>query len=156
VLAIDPGFPLGQVTSMEADMSIALLPARLGALVLGAFGALALLLATIGVYGVTAYLVGQRTQEIGVRAALGATPRNVLALVMRDTVRLVLIGLACGMGGGAAIGVLASSQLYGVGAFDAGAFGGAAAVLLAVAAVGTWVPARRALRIDPIRALRAE
>jgi predicted permease len=156
VQALDPGLPLPAITTMAHDMGISLLPARLGAGLLGAFGGLALLLASLGVYGVTAYLVGQRTAEIGIRTALGASAGNVLALVMRDTVRLVAIGSALGLAGGIGVGRIASGWLYGVGALDPLALGGAVAVLLAVALLGTWLPARRALAVDPIRALRSE
>jgi ABC-type antimicrobial peptide transport system permease subunit len=144
------------MTSMEQDMRLTMLPARVGAALLMAFGALALFLATIGVYGVTAYLVGQRTAEIGIRTALGATTRSVLGLMMRDTTVLVLIGLGMGLLAGIGLGAVISGWLYGVGALDPRALGGASSVLLVVALLGIWLPARRALKIDPIRALRAE
>jgi predicted permease len=156
VQALDPALPLPAITTMADDMRISLLPARLGAGLLGAFGALALFLSSLGVYGVTAYLVGQRTAEIGIRTALGATAGNVLALVMRDTLRLVAIGSGLGLAGGIGIGRIASSWLYGVGALDPFAMGGAVAALLTVTLLGTWLPARRALAVDPIRALRSE
>jgi predicted permease len=152
----DPALPLGPMTSMEQDMRLTMLPARVGAALLMAFGALALFLATIGVYGVTAYLVGQRTAEIGIRTALGATTRSVLGLMMRDTTVLVLIGLGMGLLAGIGLGAVISGWLYGVGALDPRALGGASSVLLVVALLGIWLPARRALKIDPIRALRAE
>lgn len=156
VQALDPALPLPPVTTMADDMRLSLLPARLGAALLGAFGALALFLASLGVYGVTAYLVGQRAAEIGIRTALGATAGNVLALVMRDTLLRVALGAGVGLVGGVGIGKVASSWLYGVGALDPLALGGGIAVLLAVALIGTWLPARRALAVDPVRALRAE
>ncbi|MGH7505749.1 MAG: FtsX-like permease family protein [Longimicrobiales bacterium] len=153
---IDPALPVGAMRTMEDEMRVTLLPARIGALLLVAFGMLAVLLATIGVYGVTAYLVGQRTMEIGMRSALGATARSVLGLMMRETVVLVLIGLGAGLAAGVALGTLISSWLHGVGALDPVALGGASLIMLAVATAGTWVPARRALAVDPIRALRSE
>jgi predicted permease len=153
---LDPAVPLPQVTAMRDDMAITLLPARLGAGFLGGFGALALLLATIGVYGVTAFLVGQRTREIGVRTALGATARNVMHLVMRDTLRLSTVGVVLGLAGGIAVGALISPWLYGVGALDPRPLVGAAAALVTVALLGAWLPARRALAVDPLTALRAE
>ena len=156
VQALDPALPLPAVRAMRDDMAITLLPARAGAGVLGGFGALALLLATIGVYGVTAFLVSQRTREIGVRAALGATAPDVLRLMMRDTLTLVTLGLALGLAGGVGVGAAVSSWLYGVGALDPRPLAGAGAVLVTVALLGTWLPARRALRVDPVRALRAE
>jgi putative ABC transport system permease protein len=156
VQAGDPGLPLGPVTSMADDMRLTMIPARVGAVLLSAFGLLALFLAAIGVYGVTSYLVGQRTAEIGIRAALGATPTNVLWLMMRETMVLVLFGLGGGLAGGMALGMLIAGWLYGIGPLDPRALGGASAVLLVVALVGIWLPARRALRIDPLTALRAE
>jgi ABC-type antimicrobial peptide transport system permease subunit len=156
VQAIDPALALGAVATMDDDMRLSLLPTRIGASLLGAFGILALFLATIGVYGVTAYLVGQRTAEIGIRSALGATSRNVLGLMMRDTVKLVLIGLGLGLAGGIGIGAVISGWLFGVKPVDPLALGGASAVLVSVAVLATLVPARRALRVDPIKALRSE
>jgi predicted permease len=156
VLSLDPGLPLPPITTMADDMRISLLPSRLGAGLLGVFGGLALFLASLGVYGVTAYLVGRRTAEIGIRTALGATSGSVLALVMRDTLQLVVAGAALGLVGGVGLGRVASGWLYGVGALDPAALGGALATLLAVALGGTWLPARRALRVDPLRALRSE
>jgi ABC-type antimicrobial peptide transport system permease subunit len=141
---------------MADDMRISLLPARLGAGLLGAFGALALFLAALGVYGVTAYLVGQRTVEIGIRTALGASAGNVLRLVMGDTLLLVAVGCGVGLIGGIGVGRIAASWLYGVGALDPLALGSALAVLAAVGLLGAWLPARRALAVDPIRALRSE
>jgi len=156
VQGLDPGLPLPTVTAMADDMRISLLPARLGAGLLGAFGALALFLAALGVYGVTAYLVGQRTVEIGIRTALGASAGNVLRLVMGDTLLLVAVGCGVGLIGGIGVGRIAASWLYGVGALDPLALGSALAVLAAVGLLGAWLPARRALAVDPIRALRSE
>jgi ABC-type lipoprotein release transport system permease subunit len=106
VQEIDPALPLGIMTTFEDDMRLTMLPARVRAALLGAFGVLALFLATLGVYGVTAYLVGQRTSEIGIRSVLGATPRGVLGLMIRETVVLVVVGLALGLAGGIALGTL--------------------------------------------------
>jgi len=156
VQSLDPGLPLPAMTMMTDDMRISLLPARLGAGLLAVFGGLALFLASLGVYGVTAYLAGQRTMEIGIRTALGATRRGVLALVMRETLVPVAAGAAVGLAGGIGIGRVASSWLYGIGAVDPAALAGALAVLFTVALCGTWLPARRALAVDPIRALRSE
>lgn len=156
VQAVEPGLPLPLVRSMQDDMSVSLLPARAGAGFLAAFGGLALLLATIGVYGVTAFLVGQRTREIGVRTALGATGSNVLRLMMRETLVLVTAGLVVGLVAAVGAGALLSSWLYGVGALDPRPLVGAGAVLVTVALLGTWLPARRALRVDPVTALRSQ
>jgi len=156
VQELDPALPLPLMSSMDDDMGISLLPTRVGAGILGGFGAMALLLAIIGVYGVTAFLVGERTREIGVRSALGATAGQVVRLMMRDTLRLAAAGVALGLAAGIGVGALLSGWLYGVGAFDPRPLGGAGLVLLGVALVGTWLPARRALRIDPVTALRAD
>jgi len=156
VQGLDAALPLSPVRAMRDDMAITLLPARAGAGVLGGFGALALLLATIGVYGVTSFLVSQRTREIGVRTALGATAGDVLRLMMRDTLILVTVGLGFGLAGGIGVGAAISSWLYGVGALDLRPLAGAGAVLVTVALLGTWLPARRALGVDPVRALRTE
>jgi ABC-type antimicrobial peptide transport system permease subunit len=141
---------------MTEDMSNSLLLSRIAATLLGLFGFLALFLATIGVYGVTAFLVGQRTSEIGIRAALGASRRNVLGMMMRETIVLVVVGLGLGIAGGVGLGAVASGWLYGIGALDPLALASAVAVLLTVALVGTWLPARRALTVDPMQALRSE
>ncbi len=156
VLELDGALPLGAVRAATERMAVSLLPARLGAALVGTFGTLALLLAAVGVYGVTAYLVGRRTVEIGVRVALGATGPSVLRLLMGETLRVVGIGAAVGVAIGVGIGSAASSQLHGVGALDPIALTSAFATLVAVAALGTWWPSRRALRGDPMSALRAE
>ena len=156
VQSIDPALPLAAARSAEDVMAISLLPARIGAGLLGFFGVLALLLAAMGVYGVTSYVVGQRTVEVGVRVALGAPAGGVLRLLMSDTLRVVSVGVVLGIAGGIGIGSLASSQLYGVGALDPTALLGASGVLVLMAMLGTWLPARRVLRSDPMAALRAE
>jgi putative ABC transport system permease protein len=153
---VDPGLPLGSVQSAHEAMAISLLPARVGAMLLGAFGVVALLLSTIGVYGVTAYVVGQRTHEVGIRTALGASSAAVLRQLMSETLKVVLVGVLVGVTAGALIGKVASSWLYGVSAFDPAAFLGASLLLTLVAGIGTWLPARRAVSVDPIQALRAE
>jgi predicted permease len=156
VQAVDPGLPIPAIQSAVEAMSISLLGARLGASLTGAFGLLALLLATVGVYGVTSYVVGQRTAEIGIRTALGAPSGSVLRGLMAETLRVVGIGVVLGLAGGIGIGKVAAGSLYGVGALDPAALFGASGLLVAVAVLGTWLPVRRALRLDPIEALRAE
>jgi predicted permease len=156
VQAVDPSLAIAVPRSMADAMRVSLLPARVGAIFLGAFGSLALLLATIGVYGVTSYVVGRRTNEVGIRTALGAPSMAVLRLLMSETLRVVLVGSAAGVAGGVLIGTVASSQLYGVRAFDPAAILGASGVLVFTAVIGTWIPARRALRGDPVAALRAD
>jgi predicted permease len=133
-----------------------IMPTRVGAVVLGAFGALALLLAAIGLYGVVAYSVSRRTREIGIRVALGAPRAAVLRALASKGAALALAGLGLGALAAAGVGRLLESMLYGVSAFDAAAFGIAAGVLLLIAGVANIVPALGAMRVDPVRALRSE
>ena len=120
------------------------------------FAAVALLLAAVGIYGVMSYTVAQRTQEIGIRVALGATPGSVLSMVLRDGMGLVGLGLAVGLAASLLLTRLVSSMLYGVSATDVPTFAAIAAVLAAVALVAIVIPARRATRVDPMLALRAD
>jgi putative ABC transport system permease protein len=122
----------------------------------GMFAALALLLAAIGVYGVLAYLVTQRTREIGVRIALGARPASVLRLVVGHSLRLSSIGVALGVLGALMIGPAIESQLYGVKPRDPATLVVVALSLLVIAILASYIPARRATRVDPLTALRAE
>jgi predicted permease len=133
-----------------------IMPTRVGAFVLGAFGALALLLAAIGLYGVVAYSVSRRTREIGIRVALGAPRGAVMRTLVSKGAGLALVGLGLGGIAAAGVGRLLESMLYGVSAFDAPAFGIAAGVLLLIAGVANIVPALGAMRVDPVRALRSE
>jgi predicted permease len=133
-----------------------MLPTRVGAVLLGAFGGLALGLAAIGLYGVVAYSVSQRTREIGIRVALGAPRAAVLRLLASRGALLALAGLALGAVAAGAVGRLLESMLYGVSSFDLIAFGIAAALLLLIAAIANLVPTLSAMRVDPVRALRSE
>jgi putative ABC transport system permease protein len=123
---------------------------------LGFFSTLAVTLAAIGLYGVIAYSVSQRTQEIGIRLAIGAQRRDVMRLVLGGGLRLVIAGVIVGLIGAAALTRLLQSMLFGVTAHDPLVFAGNAALLIAVATVACLVPALRATRVDPIVALRAE
>jgi predicted permease len=154
--ALDPTLPLSAVRAMEADMAFALAGARIGAGLLGAFAMLAVLVAAIGVYGVTAYMVARRTSEIGIRTALGATRGGVLRLMMWDTLRLAAAGLVLGLIGGAGLGRLVATQLYGVGALDAPTFLIVPALVLSVAGIAALLPAGRAVARGPLPALRRE
>jgi putative ABC transport system permease protein len=131
-------------------------PTRAGAVLLGAFGALALLLAAIGLYGVVAYSMAQRTREVGVRVALGAGLGDVVRLALGSGMRLAVVGALAGVLGAAAVARLLSALLYGVSPLDPMAYAAAAAVLLSVALLANLVPARRAARVDPMAALRHE
>jgi ABC-type antimicrobial peptide transport system permease subunit len=133
-----------------------LLPSELGAGLLGVFGLLALLLASVGIYGVTSYAVAQRTREMGIRSALGATAQDLVLLLAHQSMRVVLIGAGIGLVLALAAAQLLTSQLYGVSATDPLTFLAMPTALLLVALLATLVPARRATRIDPADALRTE
>jgi putative ABC transport system permease protein len=158
VWSIDPKQPVYDVRTMDRLVreSNSVVVPRLMAGALAIFGMLALLLAALGLYGVISYNVAQRTYEIGVRAALGARSTDVLALVLRQGMALVAIGLGIGLAGALAVTRLLRSLLFEVSPTDPVAFAGMAGVLLVVAVVATIVPARRAAGIDPMSALRAE
>lgn len=130
------------------------MPARFGAGLLGVFGGLALLLATVGIYGVVSYTVVQRTREIGIRSALGASRRALLRMVVGGSMRLVGIGLGVGLALAVGLGIAASGLLYGVSPADPALLLGAPAVLAAAALLASYLPARRAVRVDPMIALR--
>jgi len=129
---------------------------RLFAILSAFFGVLALLLAGIGLYGLMAYTVTRRTQEIGVRVALGAARENVFSMILRETLRLTGIGIALGLACALAASRLVANMLYGVSAWDPVTLAAVSVVLTAVAAVAGWIPARRATRVDPMAALRYE
>jgi ABC-type antimicrobial peptide transport system permease subunit len=129
---------------------------RLFAILSAFFGVLALLLAGIGLYGLMAYNVTRRTQEIGVRVALGAARKNVLSMILRETLGLTSIGIALGLACALAASQLVANMLYGVSPQDPVTLGGVSVVLAVVAGVAGWIPARRATRVDPMVALRYE
>ena len=135
-------------------MEVALLPARMIAGLLAVFGAFALFLAGVGLYGVMAYTVGQRTREIGIRMALGAGDSTVLRMVIRGAMVLLAVGAFFGLLGGIGLGQAAQGVLYGVGSTDPLALAAAVGVIIATVLTATWVPARRATRVNPVDALR--
>jgi ABC-type antimicrobial peptide transport system permease subunit len=139
---------------MREVLNQSLFPARMAAILLGVLGALALTLASIGLYGVMAYSVSQRRREIGVRMALGANRGQVLTMVLRQAMTLVGIGLAIGMTGALAVSRVVTRLLFGMSPMDPVTFGGVVLVLLSVALMASYVPAWRASRLDPIKALR--
>jgi predicted permease len=153
---IDPNQPIRSMEPLTGVLAESIARDRFFTALFVAFGGLALLLAAIGIYGVVAYSVGQRTQEIGVRLALGASAANVLRMIVGGGMRPVLLGAAIGTASAAALTRVLSSQLYGITATDPAAFAGALTTLVATAALACYVPARRAVRIDPIAALRDE
>jgi predicted permease len=156
VQEMDARLPVLRQQTMEEQTATSLFPQLLALYVSGGLGTVALLLALLGIYGVTAFSVSQRTREIGVRVALGAQRSHVLGLVLRQGVALAVVGVV--MGSLAAVGAtrLIASLLYGVPPTDVVAFGGAAIALGLAAVVASWVPARRAAGVDPIVALRNE
>lgn len=156
VAELDPALPILNAQSLEQHASVALFPQRVALWVAASMGGVALLLALLGIYGVTAFGVAQRTREIGIRIALGSSRREVLGLVLAQGVRLSGIGVAVGVAGVLIATRLLESMLYGVPGTDVIAVGAAAALLLLAALLASWVPARRAARVDPMVALRQE
>ena len=156
LVALEPGLVVMDASTMSAHMVAALMPARVGALLATAFGALGTLLAAIGLYGVIAFSVARRTKEIGVRMALGAEPAGVLTMVMRQGLTLVGVGLAVGAALAAGVAFLLRGLLYGVTPLDPLAWGAAALALLTAGALANAVPARRAMRVEPLTALRTD
>ena len=154
--ALDVTLPIGSPASMSDVKSNRLADRRLPMQLMIAFALLALTLAAVGVYGVMAYSVAARTREIGVRVALGAQPRNVFGMVLRQGLGAAVVGLTLGLLGAAALGRVLAKLLYGVTPTDALTFVAVAAVLLAVTLVACFIPARRAVRVDPLEALRSE
>jgi predicted permease len=153
---LDPNMPVYDVRTMESHMGIALLPARLGGEVLGAFGLLGLLLAAVGVYGVMAYSVAQRTRELGIRVAVGADRGSVVKLVLGEGLRLAGVGIVLGLVAAAGASQLIKGLLYNTQALDPVAFLGVPSVLLAVAFLAVYLPARRAASVDPMKALKTD
>jgi putative ABC transport system permease protein len=156
VQSLDPNLPLFDVNTLNVHMRLALFPARVAATVLGVFGLVALMLAAIGVYGITSYAVAQRTHEIGVRLALGAQLGDVLRLVLGQGLKLTIIGAAIGLLGAYLATRAITSVLYGVSATDPLTFGFVSLLLVAVALLACYVPARRATKVEPLVALRNE
>jgi putative ABC transport system permease protein len=156
LMALDPELPIYGVSPLSRLVTELYSPLRISALMMGFFGVLALVLAAVGVYGVIAYSVSQRTHEIGVRLALGAARRNVMGMVIRQGMTLAAIGVAIGLPMAFGLNRLAAHLLYGVVSMDVVLLLAIALALVAVAFVASYVPARDATRVDPMTALRAE
>jgi putative ABC transport system permease protein len=156
VFAIDKGLPLYNIATMDQLVANSVAQPRLNLSLLVAFALLALALAAVGVYGVMAYAVTQRTQEFGIRMALGASPADVLKQVFLEGGRLAALGLGLGLIAALALTRLMASMLYGVKPSDPLSLGVAAALLAVVAFAACYIPARRATRVDPLVALRYE
>jgi len=141
---------------MEEIVSRSISTQRLTMFLLSIFSALALILSAVGIYGVIAYLTGQRTHEIGVRVALGASSRDVLRMVLGEGMRIALIGVVIGLAAAFGLTRLITTLIYGVGTTDPITFASVAILLSGVALFACYIPARRAMRVDPIVALRYE
>jgi predicted permease len=153
---VDPSLPVTEVTTLDGLLSRSVSARRFSAVLIGMLAGLALILSAVGICGVMSYTVGQRTQEIGIRMALGAQPGKMLALVLGRGARLALLGIAAGVLGALGLTRFLSSLLFGVGTADPLTFVGVAVLLLGVALAACYVPARRAMRVDPLVALRYE
>jgi putative ABC transport system permease protein len=156
VHAFDPTLPVTHILTLDNLLSDSVSPRRFSTFLLGIFAGLALLLAAMGIYGVMSYVVSLRTNEIGIRMALGAQPRDIWRLVIGRGVQLAFAGVALGLIGAFALTKLIASLLYGVTPSDPLTFGGVALLLVGVALLACYVPARRAMRVDPMIALRYE
>jgi putative ABC transport system permease protein len=153
---IDSREAVYNVQTMEEVVSNSFAARRLSMILLSVFAALALVLACVGIYGVISYLVGQRTHEIGVRMAMGAQRSDVLRLVIGHGARMAFVGVAIGIGAALGLTRLMANQLFGVSAHDPLTFAGVAMLLIIVAIAACYIPARRAMRVDPMIALRYE
>jgi len=156
VRGLDPELPVFELRTIAEHLDFALFVQRMAASLLGVFGILALFLATIGLYGVIAATVAQRTSEIGMRMALGASRADILSLVLKQGLAVTVTGAAIGVAGAVGVTRLFASQLVGVSATDGLSFAGTTLLLVAVALAACYLPARRAARIDPLLALRNE
>jgi len=154
--AVAPTLALDDVRTLEQVFAESLARQRFSMLLLGLFAAVALALAVVGLYGVIAFGVTQRTREIGVRIALGAQPRDVVALVLRQGVTLTAAGLAIGLVGALGLTCLLRSQLYQISTFDPLTYGAVSLLLAGIALLASYVPARRAIGVAPLIALRHE
>jgi predicted permease len=152
----DSNLPVTNVMTMDNLISGSVSPRRFSSVLVAIFAGLALLLAAIGIYGVMSYTVSQRTQEIGVRMALGAQMASVRGMILGETLKLTLLGVGLGLAGAFVVTRFLTSLLFGVGVYDPVTFVGVAALLVGVALVASYIPARRAMRVDPIVALRYE
>jgi putative ABC transport system permease protein len=156
IAAIDPEEPIYNVTTLDQTLSDSVSPRRFNMLMLGIFAGIALLLATVGIYGVMAFSVTQRTREIGIRMALGAERRDVLGLMARQALGVTLAGVAFGLGGAWGLTRFLANFLFGVEPTDLTTFVSVPLALIAVSMLACYIPARRAMKVDPTEALRYE
>jgi predicted permease len=153
---VEPNLPVTHVMTMDGLLSGSVSPRRFSAVLIGIFAVLALLLAAVGIYGVMSYAVSQRTQEIGLRMALGAPAGSVRGMILGQMLRLTMLGVGIGLAGSFVVARFLASLLFGVGTYDPATFLGVAVLLVAVALSASYIPARRAMRVDPLVALRYE
>jgi putative ABC transport system permease protein len=156
VAAVDPGLAISDIRTMDDIVSRSIAAPRFTAVLIGVFAALALVLAAVGIYGLVAFVVAQRTGELGIRLALGAATNDILRLVVGQGMRPVVLGLGAGLAAALALGRLLTTMLIGVSPSDLATYAGVTAFLAGVALVACWLPARRAAGIDPITAMRQE
>ena len=154
IQSVDPGLPVFNVTSMDAVLDASLASRRFSAVLVAGFAGGALLLASIGIYGLLAYMVGQRSREIGLRMALGAQPDDILKLFLRKGVALAGVGIVAGVVVSASTASMMASLLYGVRPHDPAVFLIVPLLLFAVAVLASYLPARRATKVDPMIVLR--
>lgn len=153
---VDPELPVTHIETGESLIGQSVMGRRFNVLLIGAFAVLALVLAAVGIYGLIAYSVAQRQREIGVRMALGATSANVVRLILREGLWTTVAGTLLGLVGAAALTRLMRSLLFEVGSLDAVTFIATTGLLIVVALVASWLPARRAALVDPVVAIQAE
>jgi putative ABC transport system permease protein len=156
VWASDPALPVYDLAAVEEKFAETFSQQRMGAIWLGVFAGFGLLMAALGIFGVMSYAVSQRTREIGIRLALGAEPRDIQRLILKQGVKLISLGIALGLSGALVITLLLSSLLSEITATDPMMLTGVAALMSAVALLACYLPARRATKVDPIVALRYE
>jgi ABC-type antimicrobial peptide transport system permease subunit len=156
VASLDHDLPLTDVRTMQQQVDSTMVDERMFAELTSGFGLLALVLASVGIYGIMAYAVASRTSEIGIRLALGAQPRNVRRMILRESGWLAVVGAGVGVATALVLTRLVKSMLYGIEPYDPLALGAGVVVLLAVALAASWIPARRAAGLQPMKALRHE
>jgi len=156
ITRLDPELALFDIHSMSERIDLSLASRRTSMLLANAFGGVALFLASLGIYGVLAYLVAQRTREIGIRVALGSSRAGILRLVLQEGFKLVAMGFVLGIVGAALLQKGVASQIYGVRPYDPVVLAGVMALLAGIALVACAVPARRAMGVDPVVVLRYE
>jgi ABC-type antimicrobial peptide transport system permease subunit len=152
---LDPQVPAAQVSDMETVVSRSVSDRRMLLMLIGVFGWISILLAAVGLYGVMDYMVLQRRREIGVRIAFGASRRDVILMILRQAMRMVALGIAGGVLAAAALGSILASVLYQVSPRDVAIYAAAGVLLVLIGLLGSYLPARRAWRVDATEALRA-